>query len=188
MSSTAPAVPLPVTACVLSSVPGLLVSSEPAQLHLITYQLAQASIWQGVPGLLGAPGQLVQLPPMGAPCPPAYGWGQHAGTGKLVPNQLMGLGLWAMGSPCTPRAPMCCTSLPAPAPPPPCRPTAQHWVQRSPVLHTLISSAKKLSEASNKDVVDIEDSIPTTSPGRTMTKPKGEFWGVAEPQLDHVSP
>lgn len=126
MSSTAPAMPLPVTACVLSSVPGLLASSEPAQLHLITYQLAQASIWQGVPGSLGAPGQLVHLPPMGGPCPPAYGWGQHAGTGVLLPNQPMELGLWAMGH----REPLYPTSsyvlyIPAcPDPPTPCRPTA----------------------------------------------------------------
>lgn len=85
MSFTIPAMPPLVTAGMLPSVPGLLVSCEPAQLHTVTYQLAQATVWQGMPGPLGAPGQVVQLPPvvklppqgaavpMAAPYPPAYG-------------------------------------------------------------------------------------------------------------------
>ena len=54
--------PPPVSACVLPSVPGLPLSSQPAQLHPITGQLVQASVWHGVPGPLGPSGQLVQLP------------------------------------------------------------------------------------------------------------------------------
>ncbi|KAK4806601.1 hypothetical protein QYF61_013856 [Mycteria americana] len=208
VSFTIPAMPAQVTACVLPSVPGLTVSSEPAQLHPITYQLGQASVWQGVPGPLGTPGQLVQLscgvqlpamvqlPPMvQLPQVPAYSGGQQVVMGTLVPNQPMGLGPWAMvqGEPLYPTG-SCSLQVPAqPGPPPPCRPPAQHWVQGPPVLHTPPSSAQNLSEASNKDGVAIEDSISATSPhqtalapitGRTTTKPKGEFWGYQSPQVD----
>ncbi|KAM6033075.1 uncharacterized protein LJ206_001909 [Theristicus caerulescens] len=70
VSVTAPAMPPPVTAGVLpSSVPGLPVSRRPAQVHTVTSQLAQATVWQGVPGPLGAPGQVLQLPGV-VPLPP----------------------------------------------------------------------------------------------------------------------
>ena len=93
----------------LRSVPGLPAASEPAQLPPITYQLPQASVWQGGPGPMGAPGQLVQLLPsmwlnpmvqlppgvqfcsLAAPCPPAHGWGQQVMVGMLVPLQPMGV-------------------------------------------------------------------------------------------------
>lgn len=58
-----------VTGCVLPSLPGLPMSWKPAQVHLITHQLAQASAWHGVSGSLGAPRQLVQLP-CGVQIPP----------------------------------------------------------------------------------------------------------------------
>ena len=62
VTCTLPAMPPPVSACVLPSVPGLPLSSQPAQLHPITGQLVQASVWHGVPGPLGPSGQLLQLP------------------------------------------------------------------------------------------------------------------------------
>lgn len=194
MIFTTPAMPSPVTAFVLPSVSGLPVSSEPAQLHPITSQLGQASAWQAVPGPLGAPEQLVQLPhtvqipsgvqlppvvqipngvqfsPMPAPCPPAYGWGQQVVMGTLVP-------LYPMAS--------CTLHIPArPGPPHRRRRPAQTSVQGPPVLHTLPGSAQKPSEASNKDRATMENSTSTASPhqpslapptGRTTTKPKGEF-------------
>ncbi|KAK4806589.1 hypothetical protein QYF61_013844 [Mycteria americana] len=202
---TVPAMPAQVTACGLPSVPGLTVSSEPAQLHPITSQLGQASVWQGVPGPLGTPGQLVQLScgvqlpamvqlPHGVQLPqvPAYSGGQQVVMGTLVPNQPMGLGPWAMvqGEPLYPTD-SCSLQVPAqPGPPPPCCPPAQHWVQGPPVLHTLPSSAQNLSEASNKDGVAIEDSISATSPhqtalapitGRTTTKPTAAVTNPAAP-------
>ncbi|KAK4806428.1 hypothetical protein QYF61_003185 [Mycteria americana] len=179
VSFTILAMPPPVTACVLPSVLGLPVSSEPAQLLPITYQLGQASVWQGVPGPLGAPGQLVQLPcgvqlsHVPAPCPPAYGWGQQVVTGTLVPHQLMGLGLWAMvqGEPLYPTG-SCPLHVPArPGPPPRRHPLSQHWVQGPSVLHSLPSSTQNPLEASNKDRLAIEDSVPAPSPHQTALAP-----------------
>ena len=37
----------------------LPVSHEPAQVHTVTCQLAQATAWQGVPRALGVPGRCV---------------------------------------------------------------------------------------------------------------------------------
>ena len=210
VTCTLPAMPPPVSACVLPSVPGLPLSSQPAQLHPITGQLVQASVWHGVPGPLGPSGQLVQLPrgvqlPAGvqppcwvqlphvpAPSPPAYGWGQHVVMGTLLPHQPRGLGPAAVlqGETLDPTgsSPL---HLPArPGPPPPRRPAPQHWVHVGPaVLHTLPGSAQKPSVASSEDGAAIEDSVPAASPhqptlapptGRTTPKPKGEFWGGAE--------
>ena len=75
VTCTLPAMPPPVSACMLPSVPGRPLSSQPAQLHPITGQLVQASVWHGVPGPLGPSGQLVQLPrgvqlPVGVQLPP----------------------------------------------------------------------------------------------------------------------
>lgn len=62
MASQAPAISfaIPTMAPLLpASVPGLMGSSQPAQFHLVTSQMGQGSVWQGVPGALG---QLRQLP------------------------------------------------------------------------------------------------------------------------------
>lgn len=74
MSFAALAMPPPVTAQVLPPVPGLLVSCKPAQLHPITYQIAQASIWQGCQGHWWSRGRQCSCPlwcssPMGCSCP-----------------------------------------------------------------------------------------------------------------------
>ena len=203
VTCTLPAMPPPVSACVLPSVPGLPLSSQPAQLHPITGQLVQASVWHGVPGPLGPSGQLVQLPrgvqlpslvqlPAGvqpprwvqlphvpAPSPPAYGWGQHVVMGTLLPRQPRGLGLGpaavVQGETLDPTgsSPL---HLPArPGPPPPRRPAPQHWVHVGPaVLHTLPGSAQKPSVASNEDGAAIEDSVPAASPHQpTLAPPTG---------------
>lgn len=62
-SSSALAVPSLVTASGLSSVPGLLVSYVPGQVHTITHQLTQATIRQGVPSPPWGPGQLGCISP-----------------------------------------------------------------------------------------------------------------------------
>ena len=51
------------------------------------------------------------------------------------------------------------------------------------MAHTLSSSIEKPLEASENDVVVIKGSGPDT-----RTKPKGEFWGVAEPVGGHPMP
>ncbi|GAB0206323.1 proline-rich protein 36-like [Grus japonensis] len=182
VSFTTPAMLPPVTAGVLPSVPGLPMSCEPAQLHPVTYQLGQATVWQGLPGPLGNAGQLVQLPcvvplppmaqlpcgvqlpAMAAPCPPAHGWGQQVVMGTLVPNQPMGLEPWAMVD----REPR--------------HPAAQHGVQGLPVVHTLPGITEKPLQPSDNGVGVMEDSVPDASPhhptaalpcGRTQAEPKG---------------
>ena len=201
VTCTLPAMPPPVSACVLPSVPGLPLSSQPAQLHPITGQLVQASVWHGVPGPLGPSGQLVQLPrgvqlpslvqlPAGvqpprwvqlphvpAPSPPAYGWGQHVVMGTLLSHQPRGLGPAAVvqGETLDPTgsSPL---HLPArPGPPPPRRPAPQHWVHVGPaVLHTLPGSAQKPSVASSEYGAAIEDSVPAASPHQpTLAPPTG---------------
>ena len=183
--------PPPLTVFVLPSAPGLPVSAEPAQLHPIPYQPAQASVCHGVPGPPGAAGQLLQLPTvlqlptMPAPGAPAHGWGQQLGTGTLVPHRPMGLGQGAV-LPWEPLCPKGSGPLHAPARPAPLtphRPNAQHWLQGPPLLHTLPGSTQNPAQASNKDGAAINDSDLAASPHQpaTTTKPKGEFWGLAEP-------
>ncbi|XP_055658858.1 uncharacterized protein LOC129784364 [Falco peregrinus] len=192
MSFTTLTMPPPVTAGVLPSVPGLLITVRPSQLHTITHQPALAT-WQGVQGPLGDSGQVVQLPhvlqlpsgvqlpPLPAPCPPAYGRGQQVVMGTLVPHQPVGLGPWAVGQG-QPLYPTGCTVLNVPAhagPLPPQHPAAQHCVQVSPVLRTHPGSTQKLLEAFNNDVVASEDGVPAATPcqpaldmlsGRSRTK------------------
>lgn len=129
----------------------------PAAEEVKVRPLCWATIWQGVPGPLGAPGQLVQLlscvqlPTVGAaPCLPAYGWGQQVVMGMLVPNQPVG---WALvrGEPLHPTV-SCPLHVPAyPAPP---RHVAASWhssgYRGHSVLQALSSSTHKPSEASNK--------------------------------------
>ncbi|XP_074694509.1 uncharacterized protein LOC141929225 [Strix aluco] len=194
----------------LRSVPGLPAASEPAQLPPITYQLPQASVWQGGPGPMGAPGQLVQLHPgmwlppmvqlppgvqfcsMAAPCPPAHGWGQQVVGRTLVPPQPMGLGPGAVvqEEPLYPTG-SCLLHVPArPSPPSPCHPAAQRWVQGPPLLHNTPGSAQKLPEASNMEAVAVEDSVPAASAhqpalapltGRATIKPKAAVTALAAP-------
>ena len=109
-----------VTAGVLPSVPGLLITVWPSQLPTVTHQPTQAT-WQGVQGPLGDSGQVVQLPhvlqlpsavrlpPLPAPCPPAYGQGQQVVMGHLCPTSQWGWahGTWARGSPSTLQAALC---------------------------------------------------------------------------------
>ena len=195
--------PPSVTAGVLPSVPGLLITVWPSQLHTVTHQPAQAT-WQGVQGPLGDSGQVVQLPhvlqlpsavrlpPLPAPCPSAYGQGQQVVMGTLVPHQPVGLGPWDVGQG-QPLYPTGCTVLNVPAhagPLPPQHPAAQHCVQVPPVLCTHPGSAQKLLEAFNNDVVASEDGIPAATPcqpaldmlsGRSRTKHQGEVCSVAEP-------
>ncbi|XP_054660700.1 uncharacterized protein LOC129196784 [Grus americana] len=112
--------------------------------------------------------------------------------GMLLPHQPMGLGLWAL----PPGQPLystgsCVLHIPArPGLLPPCCPTAQQWVQGSPVLHTLPGRTQKLSEASNKGGATIENSDPTASPhqpalallnSRTTMKPKAAVTTPAAP-------
>ena len=203
MSFTTLTMPPPVTAGVLPSVPGLLITVRPSQLHTVTHQPTLAT-WQGVQGPLGDSGQVVQLPhvlqlpsgvqlpPLPAPCPPAYGWGQQVVMETLVPHQPVGLGPWdvGQGQPLYPRG---CTVLNVPAhagPLPPQHPAAQHRVQVSPVLRTHPGSTQKLLEAFNNDVVASEDGVPAATPcqpaldmlsGRSRTKHQGEVCRVAEP-------
>ncbi|XP_040437334.1 uncharacterized protein LOC121082058 [Falco naumanni] len=64
MSFTTLTMPPPVTAGVLPSVPGLLITVRPSQLHIVTHQPALAT-WQGVQGPLGDSGQhRVQVSPV----------------------------------------------------------------------------------------------------------------------------
>lgn len=133
----APAMTPPLTACVLPSVPKLLVSFQAAQVHPVTYRLTQTRFWHGVLGTLEqlphgvqvSQGvqlpQGMQLPHVPAPCPPSYGGGQQVITGMLVPHQPVGLGWWPRCSPCNPTD-SCQLSVPArPGPPPPHGHTAQ---------------------------------------------------------------
>ncbi|XP_040437329.1 uncharacterized protein LOC121082053 [Falco naumanni] len=150
MSFTTLTMPPPVTAGVLPSVPGLLITVRPSQLHTVTHQPALAT-WQGVQGPLGDSGQPVGLGP----------W--DVGQGQpLYPRGCTALNVPAHAGPL-----------------PPQHPAAQHRVQVSPVLRTHPGSAQKLLEAFNKDVVASEDGVPAATPcqpaldmlsGRSRTK------------------
>ncbi|CAM9144593.1 unnamed protein product, partial [Bubo scandiacus] len=198
-SFSAAAVLPPVSAGMMLSVPGLSVSPEPAQLHSVTYQLLQASVWQGGPGPMGAPEQLlppgvplppmVQLPPgvqfcsVAAPCPPAHDWGQQVVGRTLVPPQPMGLGLGAVVQvePLYPMGP-CLLHGPAHPSSPSTRHSAdQCWVQGPPLLHNTPSSAQKPPEHFFMDGWARRGVVPAVSPhqhalapltGRTTIKPK----------------
>lgn len=198
VSFTTLAMLLLVTASMMRSESGL-----PAP--TITYQPPQATVWHGVPGTMGAPGQMAQLPhgvqlsPMPAPCPPAYGWGQQVVMGTLVPHQLMGLRMGAVVQEefLFPTS-SCLLHVPAhPCPLAPHHPISQHWVQGTPGLHTLPRSAQKPLEASDNDMFAIRESVPENSPhwpalpsshSRTMSKLKGGFWegGGACGQVSHA--
>lgn len=162
-SSSALAVPSLVTASGLSSVPGLLVSYVPGQVHTITHQLTQATIRQGVPSPSWGPGQLGCISP--------------SSVVLLTLFEVQLLRVLRLGTahddgdtdhPC----------LPSPHPPPPPAPrctAAQHWV-RGPLCSTPCPAVPKNAVV---EVAATEDSISITSlhqpalTGRTTTKPEG---------------
>ncbi|XP_064887734.1 TSC22 domain family protein 2-like [Columba livia] len=177
--------------------PGVQLQQVPQVVQLspgvqLCHGVQQVQLPQGVQ-LVQVP-QGVQLPPGPAAYPPPYPWGQQLVTGTtLVPQQPMGLGPWAVvqGQPLYP-AGSYQPPVPARPGPPTARGPAARRVRSRPAPHTLPDTSKEPAEASGRDGVAAELSVPAAIPHQpalaappetSSGEPTGECQGWQSPRV-----